>query len=293
MGPLPNPFLNANRRLRSGWWIALFFVILTALLLPLILTAGETGVPVYQQALVVLAASLICQALRRRPIAELLGALDWRWPQQALLGVGAGALLMAAPALLLAAGGAVTWRLNANWAEAIAPALGVLAAAAVTEELLFRGFLFQRLIDGAGVLIAQLLIAALFVLIHSDALKELGPLSYLAGANIFLASIMFGLAYLRTRSLALPSGLHFAANAMQGPLLGFGVSGNAEPSVLSVQLGGAPDWATGGSFGLEASVPGFVCVLLLTLVLWRWRGWAPARQSISGAQAQRDRPRLR
>jgi membrane protease YdiL (CAAX protease family) len=268
-----NPFLNPRGKLRNGWWIALFFVILTALLLPLILMsrASETGVPLWQQAAIVLAASLVCQALRRGPIAELLGAFDWKWSSQLALGLVAGAALMAIPAAFLAAGGWVTWRANPGWTDAIGATLVMLAAAAAAEELLFRGFLFQRLIDGLGAWPAQLLIAALFTLTHSDALTELGPLAYLAGANIFVASILFGLAYLRTRSLALPLGLHFAANVMQGPILGFGVSGADAPGLLSATLQDAPTWLTGGSFGLEASVPGFVCVVAASATLWLWR----------------------
>jgi membrane protease YdiL (CAAX protease family) len=267
-----NPFINARGKLRNGWWIALFFVILTALLLPLILIsrAGESGVPLWQQAAIVLIASLICQAARRKPMAELLGAFDRKWPFQLAIGLALGAALMAIPAAFLAAGNWVTWRANADWTDAIGATILILAAAAAAEELLFRGFLFQRLIDGLGAWPAQLLIAALFTLTHSDALGELGALGYLAGANIFVASIMFGLAYLRTRSLALPIGLHFAANAMLGPVLGFGVSGNDAAGLLTPTLH-APDWITGGAFGLEASVPGFVCVVAMTALLWRWR----------------------
>lgn len=269
----PHLFLNAGRRLRSGWWIAIFFVVLAGLLFPLLLSARaeDAGVPFYQQAAVVLAASLICQGLRRKRPSDLLGALDWRWPQQLALGALGGAALMAIPALLLALTGAVSWRVNPEWSAAIGPALALLAAAAATEELLFRGFLFQRLIDGLGAPPAQAIIAALFSLTHSDALRDQGALGYLAAANICLASIMFGLAYLRTRSIAMPLGLHFAANAVQGAILGFGVSGDEQPGMLTPVFRDAPDWLTGGTFGLEASAPGLACVIALTAILWRWR----------------------
>ncbi len=275
---MPHLFLNARRKLYNGWWIVLYFVVLTSLLLPLILIAqsNNSGVPFYQQLLVVLAASLICQALRRKPLSDLCGALDWRWPRHLLWGLLGGAALMLAPALLLGAVGAVSWRIDASWTTALAT-LAPIAAAAATEELLFRGFLFQRLIDGVGAWPAQLIIAALFTLTHSDALSEVGTLGYLAALNIFLASIMFGLAYLRTRSLAAPLGLHFAANVVQGPILGFGVSGSEDASVLTARLHDAPAWLTGGAFGLEASAPGLACVVVLTGLLWRWRPAAVPR----------------
>ncbi|MEI6225354.1 MAG: CPBP family intramembrane glutamic endopeptidase [Deltaproteobacteria bacterium] len=265
----PNPFLDDARRLRSGWWIGIFFVVLASLLLPLLLFARGRGADVspLQQLSVVLAASATCQALRREPLARLLGPLDRRWPRGFLLGGLGGALLMAVPALFLGLVGVVNWRPGAGGAATLWPELVVLAAAAATEELLFRGFLFRRLLDGLGTWPAQLIIAALFVLTHSDALRGLGPLAYLAGANLFLASVVFGLAYLRTRSLALPFGLHLAANVTQGPILGFGVSGHEGASLLVPVTSGAPDWLSGGKFGLEASVPGLVCVVALLLIL--------------------------
>jgi uncharacterized protein len=68
---------------------------------------------------------------------------------------------------------------------------------------------------------AQLPMAGYFLLIHMNNPGITGNTKLLASANIFLASIMFGLAFIRTGSLA----LHFIANWAQGTLLGFGVSG--------------------------------------------------------------------
>lgn len=263
-------FINRSRRLRNGWWIALFFIVLTGLLLPLLLNAhGSAGVSIYAQSGVVLAASLVCQGLRRRPLAELFGAFDWRWPRDLLVGGALGAALMLIPAIALLGVGVVSWRLPPVSSRDLLAVLALLAAAAAAEELLFRGFVFQRLLDGLGVWPAQLIVGAFFVLTHADALGAVGGLGWLAGANIFLASILFGLAYLRTRSLAMPLGLHLAANLAEGPLLGFGVSGEDEPSLLAPVFGEAPHWLTGGSFGLEASAPGLIVVAAFAAALWR------------------------
>jgi hypothetical protein len=40
-----------------------------------------------------------------------------------------------------------------------------------------------------------------------------------------------------------------------------GVSGTEQLGILKPVFGGAPIWLTGGQFGLEASVPGFICVV--------------------------------
>ena len=269
----PHPFLDPAGRLRSGWWIAGFLALLAALLFPLLALARRRGgdVSLWEQAALVLLASLACQALRRRPISNLLGPLDRSWPRQWLLGAAGGGLLMAVPALALGLAGVTSWRIHPGGAATLWPTLAVLAAAAATEELLFRGFMFQRLLDGLGEWPAQLLMGALFLLTHSDALRDLGALGYLAAANIFLASMVFGLAYLRTRSLAMPLGLHLGANVMQGPVLGFGVSGGQHPGLLVPELGRAPDWLAGGPFGLEASLPGLLGVSALLVILLRWR----------------------
>lgn len=268
-------FLNSNsgNRLRNGWWIAIFLATLTALLLPLIIMAshGDGRVPLYQQLGIILVASLLCQTMRRAPMSELVGVLGVSWFRLFALGLALGALLMIVPALFLSCIGAVSWHVNpAAWA--VLPAtLGLLLIAAAAEEFLFRGFMFQRLVAGVGAWPAQLAIAALFTLTHADALATLGAQRYLAGANIFLASLLFGLAFLRSGSLALPIGMHFAANAAQGPFLGFGVSGNDAPGLLVATINHAPSWLTGGAFGLEASVPGFAAVLALTAIVWRSR----------------------
>jgi membrane protease YdiL (CAAX protease family) len=267
-----NPFINARGRLRNGWWIAIFFIALASLLVPLLLTARDEGAspPIWQQALVVIVASLICQGLRRRPIAELVGKLDLGWLRDLSVGVGLGAALMLTPAALLWATGQAHFSFNPEGVDPLVSALGLFAAVAVTEEVLFRGFIFQRLIDGLGPWPAQLLIAALFLLTHIDAIQNAGPVGAIASANIFIASILFGLAFVRTRSLAMPIGIHFAANFIQGGVLGFGVSGDEERGLLEPVLTG-PDWLTGGAFGLEASIPGALSVIALTLALYVWR----------------------
>lgn len=268
-----NPFLNSRRELRNGWWILIFFAILAALLLPLLIVmrAEAATVTTGMQATIVAIASLICQRLRRRPIAELTGRFDRHWLRQLLAGCAIGAALMLLPALFLRVSGFVTWtRSNATW-SAIGADVLLFIGVALTEELLFRGFVFQRLIDGTRVWIAQLIISAYFVLTHSAALKQAGDVRYLATANIFVASLLFGFAFLRTRSLAMPLGLHFAANVTQGTLLGFGVSGFEQTSILVPQRAAVSDWITGGAFGLEASVPCFLAVLAATWLVYRWR----------------------
>jgi membrane protease YdiL (CAAX protease family) len=250
---------------------------MVALLLPLILVAQSHGVqvPIWQQGCVVLVATLLCQALRNQPASEALGGFNRFALFQLLAGAVAGTLLMAVPAAILFVSGSVTWTVSSAGAQNIGPAFWLFAAVAVTEELMFRGFLFRRLVDGLGEWVGQGVAACFFLLVHLDALNASGGEAPLAWVNIFVASFMFGFACLRTGGLAMPIGLHLLANLVQGSVLGFGVSGGAEEGLLVPHLSG-PQWWTGGAFGLEASAPGLACVLALTLFLWSRPGPSPA-----------------
>jgi hypothetical protein len=112
--------------------------------------------------------------------------------------------------------------------------------------------------------------------VHTDALGESGDggLNRLIGdVNIFAASLLFGWAFLRTGSLAMPIGIHWAANVIQGPLLGLGVSGSSTAAVLTPQLVSRQAWWTGGPFGLEANIPSLVS-LIVVVVLFAANGRA-------------------
>ncbi len=61
------------------------------------------------------------------------------------------------------------------------------------------------------------------------------------------------------------------ANSMQGTILGFGVSGNKEQSLFKAVFEQCPAWLSGGAFGLEASVPGLISVIISTILLYRWK----------------------
>lgn len=243
---------------------------MSAFLFPLILVAQDHGVqvPIWQQGAVVLVASLTCQLLRNRTAEELLGTFDVTWITNLVYGGVLGSLLMAVPAAILFLTGSATFTFSTAGVANLWPALLLFASVAATEELMFRGFLFRRLTEGLGNWLGQGVVACFFLLVHLDALKEADGLpAFLGGLNILVASFMFGLACLRTGGLAMPFGLHLFANFVQGSILGFGVSGGAEQGLLQPHLIG-PAWWTGGSFGLEASVPGLVCVLATCLFLW-------------------------
>jgi len=265
-----NPFLNSDRQLRNGWWILIFLLVLALLLFPTLLTAQQNSkeVSIGLQAIIIILASITCQLLRRRPMAELTGKFNVRWLKELFIGGLIGSALMLVPALILGIFGWVRWQWNPEGVSILLPSLFLFAGVAVAEELLFRGFVFQRLIAGLGQCPAQLIIAAYFLLTHLNNPGMTGNIKVMASINIFLASILFGWAFIQTKSLAMPLGLHFMANFIQGGVLGFGVSGTEQLGLLKPIFGNAPIWLTGGQFGLEASLPGLICVVITLLLLY-------------------------
>lgn len=268
-----NALKNANGRLRNGWWMLAFYLVLGALVVPATMYASAHGqsVAIWFQAVLAGAATAICVWFRRGRFTDVVGALT-SWPHGVAVGVLLGASIWLCTAGVLWATTEVEWRVSGHSLDALFSGSLACLSVAVAEELVFRGFPFQRLLEGVGVLPAQILMAAYFVLTHSSGLAGAGDVRAMATVNIFLAGILFGTAYLKTRSLALPIALHFTLNFVQGPLLGFGVSGTHEQSAFVVQLGHSSAWWTGGTFGLEASVPGTVAIGLALLVMLRWQG---------------------
>jgi membrane protease YdiL (CAAX protease family) len=265
-----NPFLNSDQQLRNGWWILIFFLVIAAFLVPAMIMAQQNNmeVSIGVQALIVLIASLTSQLLRRKPLAELFGTLSWRWLKELFAGGLFGSALMLIPTLILGVFGWVHWQWNPEGISILLPSLLLFAGVAIAEELLFRGFIFQRLISGLGQWPAQLIIAAYFLLTHLNNTGMTGSVKVMASINIFLASVLFGLAFIQTKSLAMPLGLHFMANLVQGGVLGFGVSGTEQSGLLIPVFSDAPAWLTGGQFGLEASLPGLLCVVIPLLMLY-------------------------
>ena len=266
-------FLNTKQKLRNTWWVAIFFLVLAAITFPVILLSQhyKFEIIILYQAIIVIAASLICQLWRKEPLSDLFGVFNFRWLKTLSSGLLIGAALMFVPSLILLVSGSVTWQNNTVDLSSLLSVTIIFIAVAVAEEVLFRGFIFQRLIAGTGVWFAQLLIAGYFLLIHLNNPGMTGNIKLIAGVNIFLASIMFGLAFIRTKSLAMPIGIHFMANWVQGTVLGFGVSGNEQAGFLKPVFNGAPGWLTGGTFGLEASIPGLISVIITIILLYRWK----------------------
>ncbi|MFD6948775.1 CAAX protease [Nocardiopsis sp. TSRI0078] len=144
--------------------------------------------------------------------------------------------------------------------------LGFMAAVAVSEELMWRGVLFRIVEEWTGTWIALVLTGVLFGLAHL-----LNPHASMWGAIAIAieAGGMLTAAYVATRNLWLPIGLHFGWNLAGSAIFSTDVSGNNTPQgLLDTALSG-PMLITGGDFGPEGSLYSVLfCTLATIVLLW-------------------------
>lgn len=133
--------------------------------------------------------------------------------------------------------------------------LGIALYSSMVEEAVFRGVVQRQLEAMFGTWTALAVTSAFFGLAH---LMNPGASLFAAFAIACEAGILLGAAYLVTRRLWVPIGLHMAWNFTQGWVYSIPVSGSKPPvGLLETRLSG-PDWLTGGAFGLEASAVALV-----------------------------------
>ncbi|MGW0592405.1 CPBP family intramembrane glutamic endopeptidase [Streptosporangium sp. NPDC002607] len=143
---------------------------------------------------------------------------------------------------------------------------GLMAAAAVTEELIFRGILFRIIEERAGTWIALALTSLLFGLSHlsNEHASLWGAIAIAIEAGGMLAA-----AYAATRTLWVPIGLHFGWNFAAAGIFGAVVSGNDASEGLLNGVTSGPALLTGGEFGPEASPYAVLFGVLLTIAfMW-------------------------
>ena len=156
--------------------------------------------------------------------------------------------------------------------------LAAAISAGVLEELVFRGVLFRILESRFGTWVALFGSAALFGLLH---LLNANASVQGAVAIIFEAGILLAAAFVLTKHLWFPIGIHIGWNFAEGGLFGVAVSGGAASGFLEGTMNG-PVWLTGGDFGPEASVAAIViCVTVASgfLIAANRRGLVQPRRS--------------
>ncbi|MGF7035393.1 membrane protease YdiL (CAAX protease family) [Paenibacillus mucilaginosus] len=186
---------------------------------------------------------------------------------EAILGVLTGAIFITGSVFIIIALGGYSfqWASSANTSSVLVSIVGSALGAAIVEELIFRGLMFQAIDKLGGKLLALAVTSLFFGVAH---LGNTGATIYSAFAIALEAGVLLGAAFLWRRSLWFAMGLHFAWNAIEG-LLGIPVSGHSASGLFNVKVNGAV-LLTGGDFGLEGSIVPVVLSLLISIPMLIW-----------------------
>jgi uncharacterized protein len=266
--------LRVLARLFAFALIALAAFVLAGLVLrpafPDGLPTGPDGLGVismmFTASLLLAHAAVVLLFERGRWDATGLGAGGWR-PLALLLGVVVGATGILVPALVLAVAESLTFvpAEPGPVGAALLDALVLLAAPALMEELLTRGYALGVIARQYGEAPAIAVTSLGFGLLHlANPGASAGAVSAVVVAGVFLSAVR-----LTTGSLAAAWLAHLAINWTQGAVLHAPISGLAflpTPHYRAEVSG--PGWLTGGAWGLEAGAVTAATLLVVTFLLF-------------------------
>ena len=304
---LRNFFVGDDGHLRSGWRATFFlaaFLVLAKLFeeaaaIFTSLTGGaRTGIwasswPFLVGAAVLLGSATLVGWGCGLVFEELpFRAFGW-WPHRGWLRDVALGSLIGAASLLLAVGiTAATRGIRFSFNPGSATTIGKTAVVALivfviggaAEEALFRGYALQTFVRARLAWVGVLVTSVPFAAAH---LLNPNVSRGFTFVNTVFAGVWLAVAYVRTRSLWFPLGLHWSWNWATA-LLGIPVSGIAveriAPAPLLHAMNAGPDWLTGGAYGIEGGAACTVALALSTIVVWRTKLVSTAEDPSSQSQ---------
>jgi membrane protease YdiL (CAAX protease family) len=303
---LSSVFINRQTMLVRSGWRALVFIILAPQLLLSLLPRSDSPqsgavfkvdlatIIVYAvyTGWVVLVSWLCLRFLDHLSLASLGLSLHHGWWQDILKGCLIGSLMIIFVIGIQFVSGGTQITANPVWWQSgtvdysglltvgneILWALILLIFAATFEESLYRGYPFQTILRGGTAFVPILLFASLFGIAHLGNPNR----TFFSTANTVLAGVWLSVAYLKTRSLWLPTSLHFTWNWFLGAFFGLPVSGLRIPQApLLVSSSEDPVWLTGGSYGSEGGAAATAALIVATILIWRakWLTVSPEMQA--------------
>ncbi len=247
LGELPSIWLSPKGALAYGWAGAAYSVLAALVTIALGYLAYWTYVRLFE---------------RRRPLELAVDGAAKECGAGTLIGI---AFIGLVAGLLWLLGALVASRGQSEWMMLVAPAAAA-ATAAFMEEVAIRGIFFRIIERSLGTWLALGLSAGVFGLLHAS---NPGASLQSTAAIALSAGVVLGSAFIATRRLWLPIGLHFGGNLAQGALLGLPVSGKPSAGLLSSEIEGSV-LLTGGEFGLEASILVPILSLFVSIALLRY-----------------------
>lgn len=147
----------------------------------------------------------------------------------------------------------------------------ILFMAAFDEELIFRGYILNNMMDStSNRWIALAGSSLLFALLHSGNTNVWS--TWVPMTELFAAGFILGISYTFTKNLWFPTFFHFGWNFFQG-LFGFEISGFNVDSwkiISHENAGNVPDIVSGGAFGIEGSVITLSCTIICTYLIFKY-----------------------
>lgn len=147
----------------------------------------------------------------------------------------------------------------------------MLFMAAFDEELIFRGYILNNMMDStSNRWIALAGSSLLFALLHSGNPSVWS--TWVPMTELFAAGFILGISYTFTKNLWFPTFFHFGWNFFQG-LFGFEISGINVDSwkiVSHENTDNVPDIVSGGAFGIEGSVITLSCTIICTYLIFKY-----------------------
>jgi hypothetical protein len=203
---------------------------------------------------------IMTRIFERKPLGVVGLAFHPAWVRELCVGLGIGALMMALVGVaeaLLAVTRFAPSPLTATSELAYGGGLFlILFISATNEELVFRGYPFQKLVESLGPTGAVALASVCFGLVHLGNPDH----TLFSTINTMLVGVPLSIAYLRTRALWMPVGIHFAWNYVQGFVFGLPVSGFRFPATLLNPRVHGGEWLTGSAYGPEG---GLLCTIVV------------------------------
>jgi|TARA_B100001093_G_scaffold520288_1_gene614295 membrane protease YdiL (CAAX protease family) len=146
----------------------------------------------------------------------------------------------------------------------------MLFLAAFDEELIFRGYVLNNMMDSSSRWVALAGSSALFALMHAGNPSVWS--NWVPMTELFAAGFILGISYTFTKNLWFPTFFHFGWNFFQG-LFGFEISGinvDSWKMISHESTGNVPDIVSGGAFGIEGSVITLSCTIICTYLIYKY-----------------------
>jgi len=275
-------------RLRAGWrlllhaLITIFLGMITGFIaaIGLIILGSDFtdligGTPKYLEILItfppiILSTFIARTVLDRRSIPSLGLNFDRRLLPDLLVGFGISALMIGLIFLFEWMAGwldvdSIAWSSasSSDWLPGILGGLGYFIVIGFQEELIFRGYQLQNLVDSLDLPKGLIISSLFFTIAHA-----LNPhASLLSTLGIFISGLLLAYGWIRTHQLWLPIGLHIGWNFFEGNVFGFPVSGTDTFHLISQTVTG-PKILTGGDFGPEAGLVLVPALAMGAILIW-------------------------